>query len=89
MGKIKLEFNSAGFRALLNSPEVEALVLSEAEAIANRANQSVAGQRTEGFRSHSRKAGTRVIAFAGTTDRATIIAEAEDKALSRAVIPHG
>ena len=77
----RIEFNSEGFRQLLNSPEVEALVLSEAQSISDRAG--------EGFVAHSRKAGTRYIAFAGTTDEASIRAESENKVLSRAVIPHG
>lgn len=81
MANIRLEFNSQGFRQLLNSSEVEALVLSEAEDIATRAG--------EGFVAHSRKAGTRYIAFAGTSDDASIRAEAENKVLSRAVVPHG
>lgn len=77
----RIEFISEGFRQILNLPETEQLVLSEAQAIAERAG--------EGFEAHSRKAGTRFIAFAGTTDEQSCIAEAENKVLSRAVIPHG
>ena len=81
MSDIKIKFNSAGFRQLLNLGEVQSLVQSEADAIASQAG--------EGFRAHTRKAGTRWIAFAGTTDEASCRAEAENKVLSRAVIPHG
>lgn len=77
----RIEFNSEGFKQILNLPETEQLVLSEAQAIATRAG--------EGFEAHSRKAGTRYIAFVGTTDRQSCIAEAENKVLSRAVIPNG
>ena len=83
---IRLEFIDAGFKAILNSPETEQLVLSEAQAIVDRASAEVPD--SEGFRAHSRKAGTRYIAFAGTTGHASIVAEAENKVLSRAVIPH-
>lgn len=82
----RIEFNSEGFKQLLNSSEVEALVLSEAQKIADAASAGISG---EGFRAHSRKAGTRYIAFAGTTDEESIRAEAEDKVLSRAVMSHG
>ena len=84
---VRLEFIDAGFKAILNSPETEQLVLSEAQAIAERASAEVPD--SQGYRAHSRKAGTRYIAFAGTTDHASIVAEAENKTLSRAVIPHG
>lgn len=78
----RLVFNSDGFRELLNSPEVEQLVLDKAQTIANRANEA---GNTDGFVAHSVKAGTRYIAFAGTTNEESIRAEAEDKVLSQAV----
>ena len=81
MANARIVFNSDGFKQLLNSPEIEVLVLSEAQKIADAAG--------EGFRAHSRKAGTRYIAFAGTTDEESIRAEAEDKVLSRAVMSNG
>ena len=86
MANARIVFNSDVFKQLLNSPEVEALVLSEAQKIADAASEGLEG---EGFRAHSRKAGTRYVAFAGTTDEESIRAEAEDKALSRAVMSHG
>lgn len=78
----RIEFNSDGFKALLNSPEVEQLVLQHAQEIAERAN---AASGLDSFEAHSLKAGTRYIAFAGTTDEASVQAEAEDKVLSQAV----
>ena len=80
----RLVFNSDGFRELLNSDDVQQLVLSHAQTIADRANESLSGD-SEGFRAHAVKAGTRWIAFAGTTDEETIEAEAENKVLSQAV----
>lgn len=79
----RIEFNSAGFRQLLNLPETEALVLSHAQTIADKASAQVSN--SEGFRAYSQKAGTRYIAFAGTTDEASRKAESENKVLSRAV----
>ena len=86
MANARIVFNSDGFKQLLNSSEVEALVLSEAQKIADAASEGLEG---EGFKAHSRKAGTRYIAFAGTTDEESIRAEAENKALSRAVMSNG
>ena len=79
---VRLEFNSDGFRELLNSPEVEQLVLQHAQEIANRANEA---SGLDSFETHSLKAGTRYIAFAGTTDDASAQAESESKVLSQAV----
>jgi len=79
---MRLVFNSDGFRELLNSPEVEQLVLEHAQEIANRANEA---SGLDSFAAHSVKAGTRYIAFAGTTDEASAQAESEDKVLSQAV----
>lgn len=83
----RIVFNSDGFKQILNLPETEALVLGEAQAIAERASAQV--PESEGYRASSRKAGTRYIAFAGTTDEASCIAESENHILSQAVIPHG
>lgn len=83
----RIVFNSDGFKQLLNSPEVEALVLSEAQRIAETASAEV--PNSEGYSASSVKAGTRFIAFASTTDAESMEAEAENKTLSRAVIPHG
>lgn len=84
MSNVRIEFNDQGFRELLQSGEVQQLVLNKAEEIAGRANSSVSGS-SEGFRAHAVKAPSRWIAFAGTSDDETIRAEAEDKVLSRAV----
>ena len=86
MANARIVFNSDGFKQLLNSPEVEALVLSEAQKIADAASEGLEG---EGFRAQSRKAGTRYIAFVGTTDEESILAESENKVLSRAVMSNG
>lgn len=81
---MRIEFNNEGFRTILQSPECQALVLSHATEIADRANGSLTGA-SEGFRTHSVKAPSRYIAFAGTTDEESVRAESENKVLSRAV----
>ena len=86
MANARIVFNSDGFKQLLNSSEVEVLVLNEAQKIADAASEGLEG---EGFRAHSKKAGTRYIAFAGTTDEESIRAESENKVLSRAVMSNG
>lgn len=80
----RIEWNNQGFRDLLQSSEVEQLVRGKAETIADRANAGLS-EESEGFRAHSIKARSRYIAFAGTTDEASVRAESENKVLSRAV----
>ncbi len=80
----RIQWNNQGFKDLLQSSEVEQLVRSEAESIADRANADLT-EESEGFRAHSIKASSRYIAFAGTTDEASVRAESENKVLSRAV----
>lgn len=86
MANVRIVFNSDGFKQLLNSSEVETLVLSEAQKIADAASEGLEG---EGFRARSRKAGTRYVAFVGTTDEESVLAEAEEKKLSKAVVSNG
>ena len=80
----RIEWNNQGFKDLLQSSEVEQLVRGKAETIAGRANAGLS-EESEGFRAHSIKASSRYIAFAGTTDEASVRAESENKVLSRAV----
>lgn len=78
----RIEFVDEGFKAILNAPETEQLVLDHAQQMADRAN---AASGLDSFMAHSVKAGTRYIAFTGTTDDASAQAESEDKVLSQAV----
>ena len=82
MADIRIEFISEGFREILNSEGCHDLVQQTAEGIAERANAN-AGLTT--FEATSVKAGTRWIAFASTTDKDSLIAESEDKALTGAI----
>ena len=83
----RLAFNSDGFRELLLSEGVKELVSTAAEEIQNKAdaNNTRGG---EGFRSTVQVGGYgggRWIGFVSTTDKASEIAESEDKALTRAI----
>lgn len=86
-GKIeKIEFISAGFKEILNSGGVAAIITKHTEAVCERANANLT-EESEGFRSKVfQGAGQgRVVGTVYTTDHASRVAEAEEKALSRAV----
>lgn len=85
--KIEIEFISAGFKEILNSDGVRALVQSETEKIAAKANANISGN-SEGFSSRVWQGGYgggRWVGSVSTTDFESMKAEAEDKALTRAV----
>lgn len=84
---INIKFNSAGFKEILCSGGVQGVVKDATEAIQARAD---ANNRRggDGFRSHvwmGGYGGGRWVGSVTTTDRKSRIAEAEDKALSRAL----
>lgn len=83
----RIVFNNKGFQELTHSAAMNDLLLSEGQAIADRASSQVVNSK--GYECHTRNAGSRLIAFVGTTDKASMEAESENKVLSRAVIPHG
>lgn len=84
-GQMEIEFISEGFKEILNSDGVRALVESEAEKIAAKANSSIDG---DGFVTKVWKGGYgggRWVASVMTSDRESVIAESEDKVLTKAV----
>ena len=81
---MRIEFNSAGFAAILKSSETQQMLKGHADAIKSRADAYIEGE-SQGFNSKTIQAGSRWIAIVGTSDRATLIAESEDKALEKAV----
>ena len=87
MTQTRIEFNSAGFREILLSDGVKNLVTETANSIRDRANanNSRGGEGFEAHESVGGYGGGRWVGFVSTTDRESMIAEAEDKALSRAV----
>lgn len=85
--QIDIKFKSEGFREILNSGGVQGAVAAAAANIQARANANL-HEDSEGFSSHVWQGGYgggRWIGSVNTTDHASMVAEAEDKALSRAV----
>lgn len=82
---IRIEFNSDGFSALLKSDETRSMIETHANAIKDRADAYINGG--EGFNANTKMMGTRWVGLVGTTDMETMIAESEQKALTKAV--HG
>ena len=82
----KIEFISAGFKGILNSPGVESMIRQHTEAVCNRANGNLHVE-SEGYESkiYTGSGQGRVVGVVHTTDHASMAAETEEKALSRAV----
>lgn len=88
MSEIKIEFYSEGFRQLLNSDGVRSLVQSTADDICARANANVGDIETDGYRVTTMQGGYgggRWISHVQAADYAAAAAEAENKALTKAV----
>ena len=81
---VSMEWNDAGFVEILQSEGVRELVLSQAERIASRATANIP-EPSEGYTANVVKKPTRWVAGVATTDEASVRAESENKALSRAV----
>ena len=84
---VKLEFISAGFRQLLNSEGVKNVGQSETERIKAAADSGIA-EESEGFSANVRTGnygGGRWGGSVTTTDAASIMAESENKVLTKAV----
>lgn len=85
--EIRIKFNSDGFKAILKSDGVKSLVQDNTQSIADRANSNL-NDDSDGFSSeviYGGFGGGRWVGFVSTTDFASMKAESEDKALSRAV----
>lgn len=85
--QMKIKFNSAGFKEILCSGGVQNAVRDATENILAKANANNS-RGGEGFRSDvwmGAFGGGRWVGSVSTTDRKSRVAEAEDKALSRAL----
>ena len=83
----RIVFNSEGFRKILLSEGCHEVVTQVTEEIKDRANSNNA-RGGEGFRASTQVGGYgggRWIGFVSTTDKNTMIAESEDKALTGAL----
>ena len=89
MGKqIRIKFISQGFKEILCSDGVQNIVTEITSNIQDKANANNT-RGGKGFKANIRMGdygGGRWIGSVNTTDRKSKIAEAEDKALSRAVL---
>lgn len=86
-GDVKIkEWNHGGFKGILNDSGVESMIRQQTEAVCARANANLHVE-SEGFGSHVYTGGGqgRVVGVVFTTDYKSMVAEAEEKALSRAV----
>ena len=85
--QVKIKFRSAGFKEILCGSGVQNLVSDAASSIQDRANANNT-RGGEGFSAHvwmGGYGGGRWVGSVNTTDNKSRIAEAEDKALSKAV----
>lgn len=85
--QMKIEFISAGFREVLASDGVKALVDDAASEIQSKANANLL-EDSEGYEKtvmYGGYGGGRWVGFVQCTDRASCVAEAEYNALSGAV----
>ena len=87
--QIRLEFNSDGFKQLLASAETRDMIAEHTNAIKQRADANIAGE-SEGFNARVEQAksanyGGRWIGVVGTSDYASVVAESENGALTKAV----
>ena len=89
--QIRIEFNSEGFREILTGAGVQSSVSEATKKIQAQANANAAGELDEDSEGFSAKTwlggfgGGRWVGSVSTTDHSTMVAEAENKALSRAV----
>jgi hypothetical protein len=89
--QIRLQFISEGFKEILTGAGVQSAVSKATQAIQARANANAAGELDEDSDGYSARTwlggygGGRWVGSVSTTDHSTMVAEAENKALSRAV----
>ena len=80
---MRIEFNKDGFTALLKSNEVKELIESHTNAIKDRADSYITGE-SQGFNANV-KLFSRWVGLVGTSDLNSMIAESEQKVLTKAV----
>lgn len=89
--QIRLEFISDGFKEILTGASVQSVINEATQKIQAQANANASGELdddSEGFSARTwlgNYGGGRWVGSVSTTDHSTMVAEAENKALSRAV----
>lgn len=87
MAEVKIEFNSEGFKEILMSDGMKRCVEAAANDIKNRADSNI-DEESEGYSVNTWQGGYgggRWVASVTTTDFASMAAESERKALTKAV----
>lgn len=85
MSAISIDFlNGSGFEALLSSSETKSMIEGYTNDIKERADAYIT-DGSEGFNANTRKFGAIWVGLVGTSDYATLVAESENKALTKAV----
>lgn len=89
MKQTRLTFISEGFQQILSSDGAREVCEQAGSIIQARANANLNDENSEGYFMSSRNVyaykSRRNMTFVHTTDHASMVAEAKDKALSRAV----
>ena len=85
---VRIQFNSDGFREILQSEGVKALVENTANDIRSKANANLASESSEGYEVSvisGGYGGGRRVGFVASSDAEAAAAESEYKALSKAI----
>lgn len=85
MTKPRIVFNSAGFKALLNTDDMHKVVEEVSQHIADNANSNYGGDGFVATTKVGGYGGGRWIGFVTATDQDSLKAESEDSALTRAL----
>lgn len=83
----KIIWNHGGFQEILNGDGVQNLISSHTDATCTAANANL-NEKSEGYKSVVKRGKSGTVRWVGlvySTDHASLVAETEEKALSRAV----
>lgn len=82
---VRIEFISEGFKQVLMSEGTKAIVTETAENIADKANANYGGDGFKPSVIRGNYGGGRYVGFVNATDKGSLVAESEDKALTGAI----
>lgn len=85
MTKVNFEWNSPGFKAILNTDEMHRVVEEVSQHIADQANSNYGGDGFQVTTKVGGYGGGRWVGFVTATDKDSLKAESEDSALTRAL----
>lgn len=85
MSEVRIEFISKGFKEILESEGTRNIVSQTAESISSKANSNYGGDGFQASVIKGNYGGGRWVGFVNATDKESLIAETEDKALTGAI----